>query len=148
MAFLDIYPESRQVDQQAQHGDGEEFQLQVERQDLEEHLDFALQHGSQDQQLHDGLLLLLFLSTYLCEGSIIGLVQKHAPRILYKIKLLTDVHHAISTVRSINLDHARQNAYKNPNRCHRDTTYHAREATYSGVPFAELVDLSEYLYRM
>lgn len=67
MALLDIYPESGEVDEQSQDGYGEELQLQVERQDLQQHLNFSLHNRSEHQQLHNGLLLLLLLASQLCE---------------------------------------------------------------------------------
>lgn len=70
VALLHIYPESSEVDQQSQDSDGEELQLQVEGQDLQQHLDLSLHDSAQDQQLHDRLLLLLFLTTQLCRSAI------------------------------------------------------------------------------
>lgn len=66
VALLDIYPESGEIDEQSQHGNGEELELQMEGQDLEQHLNLSLHNGAQNQQLHDGLLLLLLLSAHLC----------------------------------------------------------------------------------
>lgn len=56
--FLELDPEPGNVDQQTDGGDGEELELQLERQDLQQEFDLALQGRTQDEQLHVGLLLL------------------------------------------------------------------------------------------
>lgn len=56
--LLEIDPESGNVDQQTDQCNGEELQLQLERQDLEQQFDFGLQCRAQNEQLHERLLLL------------------------------------------------------------------------------------------
>lgn len=50
--LLNVDPESRKIDDEAGEGNGKEFQLQVEGQDLEQELNFGLDNGTEEEHLH------------------------------------------------------------------------------------------------
>lgn len=66
--FLNVDPESRQIDDEAGKGNGKEFQLQVEGQDLQQELNLGLNNGTEEEHLHQTFLAFLSLLSFSCSA--------------------------------------------------------------------------------
>lgn len=61
-----VNPESGQVDDESSESDGEEFQLQVERQNFKQEFDLRFDNGSKEEQFHQPFLAFLALFSLSC----------------------------------------------------------------------------------
>lgn len=84
-ATLDINPEARNIYQQTNQSDGEEFNLQMSAQNLQKQLNLRLKESAQQHQFGDCLLLPLLLATRHC--FMVG-VQKDRENIATQCSLL------------------------------------------------------------
>jgi len=59
--LFQVNPESCQVNDQRNECNGKEFELQVERKNLQQHFNFRLDDGTEEKHFHQALLMLLAL---------------------------------------------------------------------------------------